>query len=437
MYLTSSFIPHLNSISVYYNRHVHRLLGFTLAFLLSTSTLFAQKINYDEALVPVYELPELLKSNNGTLIKTKKEWENIRKPELLEIFSSQMYGRTPSESISVQYEQIAENTRALGGKATIKQIKLSFSNNNNVVNAILLLVLPNQVKGKVPIIVGYNYKGNHSVMTDSSIIYSENFKLVRDPKHQDWIRGIQSNRWDFEQIIQKGYAVATMCYHDIFPDQEGFKAHSIAALFSDYPNTKTDAWEAIGAWAWGSSRIVDYLETLPYIDQKRIAILGHSRHGKAALWAAAQDPRFNIVIANNSGEGGASLAKRKFGETIAIVSSIKPFWFAKQLNQYHHREEDMPFDQHMLLALIAPRPLYVASAENDLWADPKGEYLALYYASPIYALYRKQGLTNASLPKLHQPILQDVGYHIRAGIHDVNAYDWYCYLKFLDQHAKK
>ncbi len=420
-----------------YRKYSGFILIIVITLFSPVSLVLGQKVNYDESAVPAYKLPEVLIANDGSVIKDKKQWESIRRPELLELFSSQMYGKTPTEQILVNYQELAENKQALGGKATIKQIQLSFSNNNRIVNTILLLVLPNHVKKKVPIIVGYNYKGNHSVMADSTILYSDNFKLVRDPKHQDWTRAVQANRWDFEQIIKRGYAVATMCYHDIFPDQEGFKQHSISALFSDYPNTNADAWEAIGAWAWGSSRIVDYLETLPQIDKNRIAILGHSRHGKAALWAAAQDPRFRIVISNNSGEGGAALAKRKFGETIAIVSNIKPFWFAKNLNQYHHREEDMPFDQHMLLALIAPRPLYVASAEQDLWADPKGEFLALYHAGPVYDLYHKKGINNQTMPGLHQPIMFDVGYHIRAGIHDVNSYDWFCYLKFLDLHAKK
>jgi len=398
----------------------------------------AQSVNYDETLVPKYSLPDVLSSNSGEIINSKKKWEQIRRPELLETFSTQVYGKTPHEEIPVTYELLSENKKALNGKATMRQVKMSFSKNGKTVNALLLLMLPNQVKGKIPVFVGYNYKGNHSTIKDSTILYSENFKLVREPNHSDWIRGVQSNRWDYEQIIKRGYGVATMCYHDIFPDKEGFKDYSISALFSDYASSQDagDNWEAIGAWAWGSSRIVDYLETLDEIDLGKIAIMGHSRQGKAALWAGAQDPRFSIVISNDFGAGGAALSKREFGETIAIVTSIKPVWFAKNLNAYQNREKDMPFDQHMLISLIAPRAVYVASASEDRWADPKGEYLSAYYAGPVYALYKKKGLEGEVPPELHKPIYHDIGYHIRAGIHDVNSYDWYCFLNFADKHFK-
>ena len=396
------------------------------------------QVNYEESLVPAYELPELLKSKQGQEIKSKQAWEKIRRPELVEIFSDQMYGRTPVEEIPVTYEVLTENKQALAGKATMRQIKMSFSKNGKTVNALLLLMLPNHLKKDIPMFVGYNFKGNHSTIADSSILYSDNFKLVKEPDHDDWIRWVQSSRWDYEKIIERGYGVATMCYHDIFPDKEGFKDYSVAALFSDYQSRQEhgDNWEAIGVWAWGSSRIVDYLETLKEVDQNSIAIMGHSRQGKAALWAGAQDPRFAVVISNDSGSGGAALSKREFGETIAVVSTIEPHWFAKNLDVYHNRERDLPFDQHMLIALMAPRAVYVASAEEDLWADPKGEYLSAFYASPVFELYKKHGLQRAEPPGLHQPIYRDIGYHIRAGKHDVTSYDWFCFLNFADLHFK-
>lgn len=397
-----------------------------------------QDVNYDESLVPQYELPELLRSNAGKLINSRKEWEDIRRPELLEVFSSQMYGRTPEENIPVSFQVLKENTEALNGRATMRQIEMSFSKNGQRVNAILLLMLPNGIRDKIPVFVGYNFKGNHSTLNDSSILYSENFKLVRDPDHPDWERGVQSNRWDYEQILARGYGVATMCYHDIFPDEDGFKDHSVAALFSDYQTAKHrgDHWEAIGVWAWGSSRIVDYLETLTEIDNHKIAIVGHSRQGKAALWAGAQDPRFKIVISNDSGSGGAALSKRVYGETIEIVSGIKPYWFAENLNAFHGKEDELPFDQHMLIALMAPRAVYIASAVKDRWADPKGEYLSGHYAGPAFALYDKKGLESPDPPGVHDPIYNQIGYHIRAGIHDLNSYDWFCFLNFADLHFK-
>lgn len=411
------------------------------ALILASNIGRAQRadVNYDESKVPDYTLPALLETGNGQQVTTVAQWEQQRRPEILELFASQVYGRTPKDPIAVRYEVLTENPRALEGKATSKQVKFIFSNGKKKIEAILLLLLPNNLKGEIPMFVGYNFKGNHSTILDTTILYTENFALVKEPNHPDWERGCQTSRWAYDDIIARGYGVATMCYHDIFPDKPGLKNHSIVSLFPGYGKGEkaADEWQAIGAWAWGSSRILDYLATEPSIDMDRIVILGHSRQGKAALWAGAQDPRFKIVISNDSGAGGAALSRRKYGETIAIVSNIKPAWFCRALNQYHGREEEMPVDQHQLLALMAPRPVYVASAEDDRWADPKGEYLAAYHATPAYALYNLKGLPTATPPPIHQPIMNDVGYHIRAGKHDVTRYDWLAFLDFADKHFSK
>ncbi|MDR1724008.1 MAG: acetylxylan esterase [Tannerella sp.] len=413
-----------------------------LLILLSFASVYAysqRDVNYDEAKVPKFELPDVLLLNNDSKVETKEQWERQRRPEVLRMFASEMYGKTPKETISVSYKILAENGKALNGKATAKQVKFIFSNGKKNIEALLLLYLPNAQKGKAPVFVGYNFKGNHSITTDTTIIYSPGFDLVTEPDNPDRRRGSQMSRWAIERIIDRGYALATMCYHDIFPDKEGFKDHSIVSLFSDYnpDSRKPDEWQAIGAWAWGSSRIVDYLETENRIDGSKIAIMGHSRQGKAALWAGAQDTRFAIVISNDSGSGGAALSKRRFGETVKIVSSIKPFWFCPAFNKYHDKEDRLPFDQHELLALVAPRALYVASAQEDLWADPKGEYLAAYYAGPVYKLYGLKPLESDVIPAIHQPVMNDIGYHIRAGVHDVTDYDWDCFLDFADLHFNK
>lgn len=413
-------------------------MTIALLSLASTGSWAQGGVNYDESKVPAYTLPELLRTASGQPVTTVAQWERQRRPELLELFSAQMYGRTPTDPIAVRYEVITENPQALGGKATSRQVKFLFSNGTRTLEALLLLYLPNHVK-KAPVFVGYNFKGNHSTTLDSTVLYSKNFALVTKAGDPDWERGNQASRWSYDDIIARGYGVATMCYHDIFPDKPGLKAHSIVSLFPGYDSSSKapDEWQAIGAWAWGSSRIVDYLVTEPRIDTVRIAIMGHSRQGKAALWAGAQDPRFKVVISNNSGAGGAALSRRKYGETIAIVSSIKPAWFCPALDAYHGREEDLPFDQHQLIALMAPRAVYVASAEEDRWADPKGEYLSAYHAGPVYRLYGLKGLPTETLPPIHQPIMKDIGYHIRAGKHDVTRYDWLTYLDFADKHFKK
>ena len=395
-----------------------------------------QKVNYDESKVPAYRLPELLRCNNGEMVTTVAQWEKQRRPELMELFASQMYGRTPAENIDVSYEILTENSEALGGKATGKQVKFTFSNGDKKTEAILLIFIPNKAKGKVPVFVGYNFKGNHSTLTDSTILYSPLFHLVKEPGHPDWKRGNQSNRWSYDMIIDRGYAVATMCYHDIFPDKPELKDHSVISLFPGYDPDKTTPgeWQAIGAWAWGSSRIVDYLETEKKIDRDKIAIMGHSRQGKAALWAGAQDERFRVVISNDSGCGGAALFRRKFGETTNIINKAFPHWFCENFRQYNHKEELLPVDQHQLLALIAPRKVYVASAEDDLWADPRGEFLSAYHAGPVYRLYGLETITSDKMPLLHKPVMGDIGYHLRAGKHDVTDYDWERFMDFADKH---
>ncbi|MDY9919199.1 MAG: acetylxylan esterase [Proteiniphilum sp.] len=418
-----------------------RIKEFTglIVCLFAASLLYPQQnVNYDESKVPSYVLPGLLQCENGEVVSTIEQWEKQRRPELLELFASQVYGRTPTGDIDVTYEILTENPGALDGKATGKQVKFTFSNGKKKTEAILLLYIPNKPAGKVPVFVGYNFKGNHSTTSDTTVLYSPVFHLVKEPDHPDWERGNQTSRWSYDKIIDRGYAVATMCYHDIFPDKPELRDHSIVSLFPGYDpeTTAHDEWQAIGAWAWGSSRIVDFLETQEKIDRDKIAIMGHSRQGKAALWAGARDERFRIVISNDSGCGGAALFRRKFGETIAIINKNFPHWFCKNFLQYDNREEALPIDQHQLIALVAPRKVYVASAEKDLWADPRGEFLSAYHAGPVYRLYGLAAIDSDEMPELHEPIMGDIGYHIRAGKHDVTEYDWECYLDFADKHFK-
>ena len=249
-------------------------------------------------------------------------------------------------------------------------------------------------------------------------------------------RGIQAERWSFRELVRRGYAGATICYHDIFPDHAAGWDQSIFALFEELPGFTGahEKYSAIGAWAWGLSRGLDCLEHEPGIDPTRVALHGHSRLGKTSLWAGACDQRFRIVISNDSGCGGAALGRRFFGETYLYIVNAMPHWFAKPFRKYLAHEDAMPFDQHFLIALAAPRPVAVASAAEDLWADPKSEFLAALNAGPVYALFGSPGLVADAMPPLDEFITGDVSYHVRAGKHDQTRVDWRHYLEIADRY---
>ena len=392
----------------------------------------AQEANYEESAVPAYTLPDLFLCADGTRVQSVRDWEGKRRPELLQLLADEEYGRTPRGKVKTTSQLLSENPRALGGLATSQQVMLTFSARGQQRQALLLAYVPNQRAGRVPVFVGYNFMGNHSITADTTVLYSPYFQRMTDKQSPALQRNIQFSRWPLEDIVRRGYAVVTMCYQDIFPDRADGTQESIIPLFPD--NTDGDArWQALGAWAWGSSRMADWVQRQPWANPRQLIIIGHSRQGKAALWAGAQDERFQVVISNNSGCGGAALSKRAFGETVGRITRSFPHWFCPAFSKYAGREGALPFDQHELLALMAPRRVYVASAEDDRWADPHGEFLAARAASPVFALYGLKGIERPSMPTLHEPLQNHVAYHIRAGKHDVTAYDWHRYMDYCDR----
>lgn len=398
--------------------------------------------NYDESKIPDYTLPDPLELSRGKKITTSKVWEKERRPEILSLFKEQVYGKIPGELNIASYEIIEKSNNALDGKAIRKQVLLKFEKQNKTLDVNLLIYLPKNVK-KAPLFVGYNFYGNHTIVNDKEVILTkawirnnEEFG-IKNNQASEKSRGVRTNRWAVDKIISAGYGLAAMYYGEVDPDKNDFSDGIHPFFYADNQSRPADnEWGAISAWAWGLTKAMDYFEKDSDIDNSKIIVMGHSRLGKTSLWAGAIDERFAIVISNNSGCGGAALSRRRIGETVAVMNKTFPHWCCKNYDAYNNNEDELPIDQHLLIALMAPRPVYIASAEEDRWADPKGEFLSGYYATPVYNLYGKKGIATNTMPKVNHPIQNTIGYHIRTGKHDVTDYDWEQYVKFADLYLK-
>jgi hypothetical protein len=368
------------------------------------------EFNYEESRVPAYTLPEPL-GGAAAKVRTPDEWRT-RRAQILELFRDNVYGRSPGRPERVAFKAIEENTRAMDGAATLKRIAVVSTEAGREHRFELTLFLPNATSGPVPVFLLLNNRGTGNT----------------DPTRRE-----QSDFWPAEQVIARGYGVAAIQNNDLAPDDKDRFREGVIQLFegAGQASRPENAWGALAAWAWGASRAMDYFETDSRVDRTRVAVVGHSRGGKAALWAGVEDERFALVVANNSGEGGAALTRRHFGETLARITKSFPHWFAGKYTSFSERVDAVPVDQHLLVALVAPRAVYVASADEDLWADPRGEFLSLVHASPVFALWGDRLIQAAEMPPLNRPLVVGRrGYHIRSGGHNLTRYDWQSFMDF-------
>ncbi len=413
-----------------------------LSLALAAST-FAADFPAPDALPSTASLPDPLVMRDGSRVATKADWLGKRAPELRALFSHYMYGALP-RTPAMEGKVIREDKAALGGKATLREVLVSCGLDAPVH---LLVLIPNKRADKVACFLGMNFNGNYRLLDDP---------LVQMPA--GWVGGAAPNRaaesargkdkamWDVEQTIDRGYAVATFFSGDVVPDD---KELAEAVLRKLRPSGSAERGPAdtavVMAWAWGFSRMLDYVETVPEVDAKRIAAVGHSRNGKTALVAAAFDERFALCIPTQAGCGGTAPSRlsaeagalqpngRPKAESVAIINKNFPHWFCGNFKAFNEATEKLPFDQHALIALCAPRPVLLSCAEGDQWANPEGQFAMLHAAAPAYALFGEKPALPALRPALGELLNERLGYTIRPGAHAMTGADWKVWLDYADK----
>ncbi len=440
----------------------------TLPLLLAASVpgAAAEKFqaNYDEAKVPAYELPDPLVTESGEPVTEASQWPE-RRSEIIELFTTDVFGRMPKER-RVECKIVRRDADANHGATIRTELSVivkppleSTPGADEKEKSVEIHVLVDVPKfaatdgsspPAVPAFLGLNFQGNHTVTLDPQVriaqswVRDRNDNSTQGNRAAEDGRGAAASRWPIEMINQRGYALITAYYGDIDPDFDDGFHNGIHALMPQFianlpPEQRPGS---IAAWTYGLSCILDAIEKTPDlgIDVSRVAVIGHSRLGKTALWAGATDPRFALVVSNDSGCGGAALSRRAVGETVGRINSSFPHWFCDGFQKYNQNESSLPVDSHELIALAAPRPIAIGSATGDQWADPLGEFLAARSASPVYELLGLPGLIDDEGNTPSDPPQPDhaysngaISYHLRTGGHDLAKEDWQCYLDFADR----
>lgn len=396
-------------------------------------------VNYLEEKTGIFQLPELLPLASGKQpVRDAKTWTDKRRPEIVRLFEENQYGRMPGRPAKMTFDVFDKGTPAMGGKALRKQVTIYFTGDRNGPKEDMVIYLPPGATKPVPLLLALNFSANASTFDDPDVKLGEVWN--RDKQRVPAQRGGGIGRMKIDDILAKGFGVAGIYYGDIDPDFLGGVPLGIRAKYLKPGQSEPapDEWGAISAWAWGLSRAMDYLETDKLVDAKKVAIYGVSRLGKTVMWAGAHDPRFAMVIASCSGEGGAALSRRNYGETIAHLTAPTryPYQFAANYAKWADKVNEFPVDAHMLVALIAPRPVFLQTGMTDGWSDPKGEFLAAVAAEPVFKLFGKEGLGTDRMPEAGQPILHTIGYHMHAGGHGTSPGDWEYFLKFMEMHFR-
>ena len=395
-------------------------------------------VNYDEVKAGSYSLPDPLITARGIRIKRAQDWLKKRRPEILRMFEEEQFGRVPGKPADLSFRVFDRGTPVLNGKAIRKQATIYFTSNTaSSYKTDLLLYLPAASKKPAPLLLNISFTPNIALANDQGVkpgmVWSKEGKRVAPTR-------INTPGFNLEELINAGFGFATLCYTDIEPDMPQGILYGIRGKYLTQGATQpaSDEWGAISAWSWGLSRVMDYLETDSLIDAHRVALTGASRLGKTVLWTGARDSRFALIIASISGEGGAALSRRNFGETIAHLTAPAryPYQFAANYGKYAEHVNEMPFDSHMLVSLIAPRPLLLQTGNTDNWSDPKGEFLAAQAASPVYRLFGKDGPAGKAMPAANDPVLllNPLGYYMHEGGHTVLPADWAQFILFMKRY---